>query len=204
MSEAGTQGGQQTPVQDPSAQQGQGQQGKPTETPAPPAKPVQEEITVALPKDVSINPKRLDRFKAWAKEQGFTSKQAQAMIDLNSEFVKEDTAEFSKAQEQAVKEYHEKNLETLKKDPVFGKDFEKNVEIARRPLAKYATPEEVKALVERGFMNEPTLARVLHKIGAAMGEDETHNSPAPPPTNDQEAQLRARFPSMYKDKASGE
>lgn len=168
----------------------------PTPTPIPPLgqTPKAEEFAVTLPAGVNVDPKVLDRFKAkWTGSP--PEKRAQATVDFYVELQNEAL----KANEERVKAYHAENLSKLKADPEFGKNFDANVEIARRPLVKFGDPEFVKELVDSGMMNHPGFAKFLHKIGKGMQEDST---PTPKPLaeadKDDQARLRVRYPSMFK------
>jgi hypothetical protein len=162
--------------------------------------PKPEEFAVSLPPGVNVDPKVLDRFKAkWLGAP--PEKRAQATVDFYVELQNEAI----KTNEDSVKAYHKANLEKLKADPEFGgQNFDANMEIARKPLVKFGDPELVKEMVEAGLMNHPRFAKFLHKIGQGMKED---NTPSPKPQVEadasENARLRVRYPSMFKDKATG-
>lgn len=157
--------------------------------------PKPEEFAVSLPPGVNVDPKVLDRFKAkWLGAP--PEKRAQATVDFYVELQNEAI----KANEDRTKEYHRANLEKLKADSEFGgANFDANMEIARRPLVKFGSPELVKEMVEAGLMNHPGFAKFLHKIGQGMKEDNTPN-PKPQVEADasEQARLRVRYPTMFK------
>jgi hypothetical protein len=150
--------------------------------PSPPAPSADGELKLELPKDAQVDQKVIDRFKErWTKTA--PEKRAQEVVNFYLELNKE-AQDFNRA---SFDGWRKKNEELLKADPDW-RDFEAAKAVAQRPLAKYATPELAKALAESGWENHPEMARFLHKIGKAMGEDSTRR---PPPVS-QEAEAQSQ------------
>jgi len=139
--------------------------------PPPPAPSAGDDLKLELPKDAQVDQKVIDRFKErWSKTA--PEKRAQEVVNFYLELNKEAQA----SNRASFDEWRKKNEELLKADPDW-RDFEAAKAVAQRPLAKYATPELAKALAESGWENHPEMAKFLHKIGKAMGEDSTRRPP---------------------------
>lgn len=127
-----------------------------------------EEYDLKLPEDSQLDPSVTEEIADFAREQGFSNEQAQALLDRESNAV----ASYIEAQDEQVKEIRESWLGTSEKDKEIGGDgFKENVELAKRAVDKYGSDEFRQALDETGFGNHPEVLRTFVRIGKAMGED---------------------------------
>jgi hypothetical protein len=118
--------------------------------------------------DSLITDAHLDQIAKYAKEHKLSQEAAQKVVDLQAETLK--------TQRQSLQDEYKRTTETwlgaAKADKEIGGDaFNRNVEISRRVVDRFASPEFKKALNETGFGNHPELLRTFVRIGQAMAED---------------------------------
>lgn len=134
-----------------------------------------DKFDLKIPEKAIISQDHVERIAAFAKEHGLTNDKAQAILERDNQLLAEDRARMLKEQETSMSKMQEGWLTTAKADKEFGgEQFDKNIELARRVLGKYGTPEFNAILTDpkQGmFGNHPELVRVLVRIGKAMGED---------------------------------
>jgi hypothetical protein len=127
-----------------------------------------EEIKLSLPKESVLAEDALERIALFAKEQGLTKKQAQAIVN------EQDTAIKSHIDIQQTE--HEQKatvqwIEELKADKeIGGEHFNASLEHAKR-AAKQFFPEAVPVLDETLYGNWPPLVKGFARIGKAMSDD---------------------------------
>jgi len=181
---------------------------KPVELPQSAAPVAYEGIEIKFEKDVVVPKEVLDKYFVHAKANGLTPKQVQAEIDFQLERAREFTAAQPKVKtsQELQLEQDGLNVAALKADPVFGKAYEANMELARRAAAKFGDAE----LLERLRTSDPVLVRHFHKLGLADAEDGTrrgqsrngNESDEADPAKAQEAYMRRRYsrsPQMFPD-----
>lgn len=140
---------------------------EPANPPADPAKAATE-LALKVPDDSFLKPSEVEQIKSYAKEKGLTNDQAQELLnqrhDAIQEFVKDRQAENAQVQAQW--------LEQVKSDPeIGGEAFGQNVEIAKRALDKWASPEIRQYLEETQLGNNPNVVKFFVRIGKAMAND---------------------------------
>ncbi len=148
---------------------------KPEGKEAEPAKPQSAAPVVAyggkslkLPEDLQVDRDVLKGYLQHWNENGFSHEQVQRELDHYFGMYREQAARAAKAQPKP-EEIDAKNVAALKADKDFGKDFDKNMEIARQAAAKFGEPE----LLERLKTSDPVLVRHFWKIGMKDAEDTT-------------------------------
>ncbi len=155
----------------------------PKADPATPAPAVPQPITdykdFTLLEGVESNKEQLAEFSTIAKEAKLTQDQAQKLVDFQSKI----ELDRSKSQEKAWLEMNDGWAADARADKEYGGvDFEKNIDVAMRPLDHFIPKEERATLTEElaatGMGNNPRLIRMLFRIGKAMGEDRMPNGGA--------------------------
>lgn len=128
-----------------------------------------EKYTFEVDDDSPLSDEHLDRIAAFAREQGLSQEAAQKLADSEAQLLSsfksklaEDFTEKTKSWKEAAQADKE----------IGGADFSRNVEIAKRVVDRFATPEFKKALNEMGFGDHPELLRTFVRIGQKMSEDE--------------------------------
>ena len=136
-----------------------------TEKPESKAEDLKE---VVLPKDSLLGKNDLDAVLAYAKENGLTNKQAQALIEKQSEQLEA----FMQNQVEAFKAKVEGFENAIKSDKeIGGANFEKSVTLASRVLQKFGTNELKQELDLSGYGSHPEVVRLLARIGSSIGDD---------------------------------
>lgn len=140
-----------------------------TKAAAEKAKLYPDKYDLTLPDGSLVDAAGVERIAAYAKAQGLSQPQAQALLERES------------GNAAAVKEGQAAQLEQAKKvwlaaastDKEFGGDsFPKNAELSKRVIARYGSDALKAALDETGLGNHPELVRMLVRIGKAMSEDQ--------------------------------
>ena len=119
-------------------------------------------------KESLLSNDQLKEIEAYARQQGFSNDQAQALLNREEKLLSAYKESLHSEFEATAKKW----TEDLKSDKEIGGDnFSKSVEIAKRVVDRFATESFKKSLNETGFGNHPELVRTFVKIGHAMSED---------------------------------
>ena len=134
------------------------------------------EYKLTKPENSNLSDESVVKIAAFAREHGLTQKQAEAQINRESQVLSEARQAYEAESQAKLAEVQESWIATAQADKEYGgTELPKNVELAKRVLEKYGTPE-FKAILEDpkqgGFGNHPELVRVLVRIGRAMSEDQ--------------------------------
>lgn len=114
----------------------------------------------------------LAKFETLAKEAGLKPEAAQAAVELWAAEAKASQAKATAAQAAQLDQLHASWTTALKADrEVGGAEFDANTQVARRAMAKFATPELRGFLEETGLGNHPELVRFMFRVGKALSED---------------------------------
>jgi hypothetical protein len=128
-----------------------------------------DKTDLQLPPESTLTEESLEGIVSFAKEQGLSREQAQALVDRENN-VFADHLDGLKEQQLVQAEGW---MEEMQKDEVFGGDNLKvNAELARRALQKFGDERLLKDLETANLGNHPGLSRMLMRIGKAMSEDE--------------------------------
>lgn len=137
---------------------------------------VPEQYDLKVPENSTIGAEQIERIAAYAKERGLTNDAAQAVLDREVQVQAETRDLVKKETEKQVAAMQDTWLSTAKNDKEFGgAEFERNCELAKRVLTRYATPEFSAVLsdpTKGSFGNHPELIRTMSRIGKAMSEDQ--------------------------------
>lgn len=140
---------------------------KPVEPPAPPP-PAEIKYELKLPDGSILDPAYVDSVVKYAKDKGLTNEKAQDILNQNNEFA----AAYEKKQQTDYEARMNAWAEEVKADKeIGGADFEKNSELAKRVIEKFASDDLKSALDTSKLGNYPGLVRMMVKIGKAMGDD---------------------------------
>lgn len=130
---------------------------------------VPEKYDLKLPKGSLLDPARVDTIASFAKEQGLSNAQAQLVLERESDAV----GGYQAKAAETLKTESQKWLTDMKADPEFGGEaFSKNVETAKRVVARFGDESFKKALDETGLGNHPGLVKTFIRIGRLMSEDQ--------------------------------
>lgn len=144
----------------------------PTET--PPAKSddgkptTPTEYKLKVPDGSLLDPSRVEKIVSYAKERGFSEKQAQELLEREHEVL----ADFNKSQMEAMNKEANGWVDTIKTDKELGGDaFKENVALANRLVKRFGSEQFVKILNDTGLGNHPELVRFCVRVGKLMSED---------------------------------
>lgn len=137
--------------------------------PVEPVKPtVPEKYDLKLPEGSPLDPSRVEKIAALAKERGLSNEAAQEL--LNGEHEVLDT--YVKTQTDALTKKDEAWVASLQADPDFGRDkFAENVENAKRFLQKFGDAELMEQLDKSRLGNFPPLVKAFSRAGRMMASD---------------------------------
>lgn len=155
------------------------------------AKPV--EISIEVPKGVPVNEEHVKAYSKLAGEIGLTADQARKVADFQFGLLKQ-AADDGAA---TTKKYEEHCIKALQQDPDFGgKNYEKNVEIAKLALVRFGSQALFDELVRLGLGSHPGIIKMMHSVGNAIKEDgaSPRGGPVPVVETPQQAERR-RYPN---------
>lgn len=113
----------------------------------------------------------LNEFKQFAHQKGLTKQQVEALGEFWNNLQQKSTEML----EQQIEQLRETALTELQKE--WGKDFDKELEVARRAVQALAD-EETMELLNAGLGNDPRVIRLFNKVGKMLGEDTLSALPA--------------------------
>lgn len=107
---------------------------------------------------------RMEAFRQFAHQNGYTQEQASNARNLVSQWIKEDIASVAGAKEVQSKQW----IEAIKNE--HGEAFEQNVELARRARTDLKIPGLPEMLDETGAGNHPAMMNLLLKVAKMTGQ----------------------------------
>ncbi|HAT11072.1 MAG TPA: hypothetical protein DCS97_10880 [Planctomycetes bacterium] len=125
-------------------------------------------IELKLPKDSLLSADHVKELADFAKANGIKPEIAQQMLETQSKAVAAHQAKLQ-AQHVAQVETWDKEL-TADKD-IGGEKIQANMDLGRRALEKFGSPELIETLRSTGYNSFPPLVKLLVNIGKAMSED---------------------------------
>ncbi len=126
----------------------------------------------ATPEGVEVDDEVLGEFHTLAKEFNLSQERAQKLIDLQAKFIGKTVESIQEQNLKVWAKMREDWLTDSKKDKgIGGQEFTASVDLAKRALSKFGTPELVELFETYGFGNHPEIIRVMSRVGAELGED---------------------------------
>lgn len=124
---------------------------------------VNEKTEFTIPDGMKIDEKRMSSFKTVAKELGLTKEQAQKLVDMDAESIKNADKAFldMKASWKS---------ETMK---MLGENAEQKIGEAAAAFKRFGDDEFVKLMQDTGLENHPAVVRVFRAIGSKIAVDKT-------------------------------
>lgn len=134
----------------------------------PKDKPVEIKYDLKLKDGSLLDTKAPERIAEFAKKHGLSQEAAEAVLDGQHEAVRG----YKQTQESQFNDMKARWVDEVTNDKeIGGEAFAQNVEVAKRALDRFATPDFKKALESTGFGNHPELVRIFYRIGKAMKAD---------------------------------
>lgn len=137
------------------------------------AKPV-EYAEFTLPEGITLDTAAVEAFKPIAAELGLNQEQAQKLVNLRAEQVRQE------AEAYAAQMTEWANTAKTDAELAGGQGFDANLASACATYAKVATPELRGLLDSTGYGNHPEVVRMFYRIGKQLGEDGRPPSGADP------------------------
>lgn len=176
--------------------------GKAGESEGKPAEGSTEELKLTLPEGMAADSEAVTEFTGIAKELGLKSEGAQKLMDL---YIKNSNAILENIRESHGQQV-QRWLADAKADKEYGgANYEANVKIAMKAMARFGGPELKAVLNATGLGNNPELIRAFYRAGKAISEDSvasTHSQANGRMSEEQ--QLEAMYPSMFKQSSAQE
>ena len=107
----------------------------------------------------------LDDFKQFSHDIGLTQHQAENILGAYNDIQEQEAENF----QQSIKDLEVHSTIELQKE--WGKNFEGNMDYAKRAYSQFATPGLSEVLDETGLGNHPEMIRAFSKIGQLLGEE---------------------------------
>jgi hypothetical protein len=146
-----------------------------------------------LPEGLGYSADAEKAYREAAHKLGMSNAQVKALYD----WYNETTIGGYETRAKAQKAEQEKTVEALKKE--WGKDFDKNSEIAVRAAEKFGGDDFKKFLEETRLGDNPHFVRVFHAIGTAIADDSSiPGSTGSGAEKTEEEIAKSRFPKTYK------
>lgn len=124
---------------------------------------VNEKTEFQIPEGMKIDEKKMNSFKAVAKELGLTKEQAQKLVDMDAQNIQNADAAFREMQANW-------KTQTLKE---LGENAEQKLGEAAAAFKRFGDDEFVKLLKDTGLENHPAVVRVFRSIGSKIAMDKT-------------------------------
>jgi hypothetical protein len=145
---------------------------KPDEKPTEPAAP--EKYELKAPDETPLKPDEVNAIEAYAKEHKLSQAAAQKLLEKTHQ----DRVGYIESQKEFLKEQVTAWGKALTTDKEIagktGTEYSENVELAKKAVGRFGSPELIKQLNATGFGNHPELVRMMMRVGKAMREDAFH------------------------------
>lgn len=144
--------------------------------------PPVEELELKIPDGSQVTEAQMLEVKEFAKANNLTKEAAQSLLEKQSVAM----ADVVKKQNDQYQERAGKWVQDIKADKELGgENYSESVELARRAIEKFASPELKKTLDETKLGNHPELVRVFKRIGQELANPKLVQAPKSPavPTN---------------------
>ena len=107
----------------------------------------------------------LDDFKEFSHQNNLTQDQADNLLNLFQDLEEDNNANEVKA----IDDLKVQTTIDLQKD--WGKNYDGNMDFAKRAYAQFGTPQLTEAMDSSGFGNHPEVIKAFSKIGQLLGEE---------------------------------
>lgn len=139
-----------------------------TKKPEEEKKVVPEKYELKVPEGSQLDASYVEKIASYAKEQGLSNEQAQALLERDSAAL----ADYVKAQHETLEKQQVEWKQQVELDKeIGGQAHRQNVELAHRVLKRFGSEAFLDQLDSTGLGNHPELLRVFVRIGKQMGED---------------------------------
>jgi hypothetical protein len=128
----------------------------------PPAKPAApEKYDLKVPENSLLESAQVEKLSAYAKQNGLSNEEAQALLDGESQAI----ATFVEERKTAWK------TQAIVDPEIGGQHLNENVELAKRFIDRFGSPALKQELDKTGYGNHPEVVRLFVRLGKEMKED---------------------------------
>jgi len=140
----------------------------------------------------------LDGFREFAHSSGLTQQQAENILNLYNEIQEEE----GNSQEQALQDMRTNSEISLQRE--WGRDYDGNLDYARRAFAQIASPELGQLMDDSGIGSHPEVLKAFSKVGKMLGEDSLVVGSGLGSNRISPEQAKNEIQSLYADKEFSE
>jgi len=115
--------------------------------------------------DYENQPGQFDEFRGKAHQLGLTQNQAEKLLEISSQ----EQQQNSKMQQQHMEQLEMEGQQALMKEWP-GKEYDKNMEYARRAFGQFATPELLQFVENTRIGDHPEIIKMMSNIGKSFAE----------------------------------
>lgn len=128
-----------------------------------------EQYELQLPKDSLLEAAHVEQIAAFAKAQGLSQTQAQAILNRESQAA----ASLEASQATLLKDQAQTWLDTAAKDPeIGGEAFPRHAELTKRFTDTFGSEALRQALDATGLGNHPEFIRLAYRVAQTMTDDQ--------------------------------
>lgn len=125
-----------------------------------------------LPEDFEVDKDTLGKFTELGKKYGLNQGQAQALIDMQADFMKNYSQQTEAKMAGEIASTISQWETQSKFDPEYGgANFDANIGLARSAIQQFGSPELLEYLSESGIGNHPEVIRFCYRIGKQLSPD---------------------------------
>jgi hypothetical protein len=135
---------------------------KEEEKPAPKAP---EKYDFKMPEGVTVNDSAMEKATAKFKELDLTQEQAQSLVDIQTELVKEQAKEYQNLFEKTKNDWKKQAIKEL------GANYKEELAYGAKFRDQFLSPETVAFLDENGLLSHPAIVKDFIKAGKMLAED---------------------------------
>ncbi len=107
----------------------------------------------------------LDNFKQFSHDIGLSQHQAENILGAYNDIQEQEAEDF----QQSIKDLEVHSTIELQKE--WGKNYDGNLDYARRAYAQFGTPELTEIMDGSGFGNHPEIIKAFSRVGQLLGEE---------------------------------
>lgn len=115
-----------------------------------------------------VNQEAVDEFKSWAQKHNLSDEAAREAWQMGLDLQGGIAAQLQEKLTQQADEWME---QTKADEEIGGAKLAQTAAVAKKAMARYATPELKKVLNDSGIGNHPEMVRLFYKIGKSISED---------------------------------
>lgn len=160
-----------------------------------------------FPEGIEPDNQLLEKFGPMAKELGLSQEAAQEVLNLHTEALTKATSPehiadaVLKSQESIIQARSDDWAKALKSDPeIGGVNLDAAQKMANQAIIRFGDNALVADLKEHGFLTNPSLIRMLNKVGSSIAEDSMgNNDQAHGDGKGEKTQAQQMYPEFAKE-----